>query len=806
MTNHWIDLKNSDCILIMGSNAAENHPISFKWVTRAQEQGAVVIHVDPRFTRTSAKADIYAPLRSGSDIAFLGGMINYILENDLIFKEYVVNYTNASFIVGDKYDFKDGMFSGFNAETGKYDKSAWAFALDEKGAPKRDNTLADPRSVYQLMKKHYSRYSLKNAVDMCGTPEAKLLEVYKAVASTGKPDKAATSMYAMGWTQHTVGVQNIRAMSIIQSLLGNMGVAGGGINALRGESNVQGSTDHALLYGYIPGYHNTSIATWKTLEDYQKANTPKTVDPLSVNWWQNRPKYIVSLLKGWFGDYATKDNDFGYNLLPKLDPGQDCSHLFIFDRMYQGKIKGGFLFGHNPCQSFPNTNKVRKAWDKLDWLVVGEVFHNESTDNFKRPGADPKKCKTEIFLLPSAYRAEKEGTISNSGRWHMWHYKAIDPIGQCRSMGDMVVQIMGRVRALYAKEGGALPDQVLKHELPATFNADEMCKKINGMFTRDTKIGDKEYKKGQLVPAFPLLQTDGSTTSLNWVYCGGYTEAEGNLAKRRDLAQTPMQAKIHLYPKFAWAWPVNRRILYNRAGVDLVGNPYNPDKAVIAWQDGKWVGDVPDGPAKPMAQGGPYPFIMQTEGHGQLYGPGRVDGPLPEHYEPAETPLTVNPFSAQMSNPCMKQVHASEYDVLCKNGDPRFPIVLTTYCMTEHWCSGSETRNGPALLEAEPQQYVEMSPQLAEEKGVKNGDVVVVESLRGRVEAVAMVTVRIKPFTVMGKTVHLVGMPFAFGWTKPKCGDAVNRLTTSVGDPNTTIPEYKACLVNLKKATKVTEL
>ncbi|MDO9081824.1 MAG: molybdopterin-dependent oxidoreductase, partial [Humidesulfovibrio sp.] len=339
------------------------------------------------------------------------------------------------------------------------------------------------------------------------------------------------------------------------------------------------------------------------------------------------------LLKGWFGDYATKENDFGYNLLPKLDPGMDCSHLFIFDRMYQGKIKGGFLFGHNPCQSFPNTNKVRKAWDKLDWLVVGEVFHNESTDNFKRPGVDPKKCKTEIFLLPSAYRAEKEGTISNSGRWHMWHYKAIEPLGQSRSMGDMFVQITNRLRALYAKEGGALPDQVLKHQFPETFDAEEMCKKINGYFTRDTKIGDKQYKKGQLVPGFPNLQADGSTSSLNWVYCGGYNEAEGNLAKRRDLTQTPMQAKIGLYPKFAWAWPLNRRVLYNRASVDLNGNPYNPEKAVIAWQDGKWVGDVPDGPAKPMAQGGPYPFIMCTEGHGQLYGPGREDGPLPEHYE-----------------------------------------------------------------------------------------------------------------------------------------------------------------------------
>ncbi|MBA4358960.1 MAG: formate dehydrogenase, partial [Desulfovibrio sp.] len=359
-----------------------------------------------------------------------------------------------------------------------------------------------------------------------------------------------------------------------------------------------------------------------------------------------------------------------------------------------------------------------------------------------------------------------------------------------------------RVRTLYKAEGGALPDQVLKHVMLEKFDAEEMCKKINGTFTRDTKIGDKEYKKGQLVPGFPNLQVDGSTACLNWVYCGGYTEAEGNLAKRRDLTQTPMQAKINLYPKFAWAWPVNRRVLYNRASVDLTGKPYNPDKAVIAWEGGKWVGDVPDGPAKPMAEGGPYPFIMCTEGHGQLFGIGRVDGPMPEHYEPAETPLAKNPFSGQMSNPCMKQTY-SDLDKLCANADPKYPYVLTTYCLTEHWCSGSETRNGPALLEAEPQQYIEMSPQLAAEKGIKNGDVVDVESIRGKVQAVAMVTVRIKPLQVMGKTVHLVGMPFCFGWTKPKCGDAVNRLTASVGDPNTTIPEYKASLVNLKKATKV---
>ena len=552
MTNHYTDIGNADAVFIIGSNAAEHHPISFRWVLKAKEKGATVIHVDPKFSRTSARSTFHVPLRSGTDIAFMGGMCKYILDNKKYFSDYVLNYTNASFLVGEKYSFNDGLFSGFDAAKKKYDKTQWAFEKDEKGMVKRDATLAHPRCVINVLNKHYERYNLDTVSEVTGVSKDNLVKVYEAFAATGKPDKAGTILYALGWTQHTVGVQNIRLAGIVQLLLGNFGVAGGGINALRGEPNVQGSTDHALLYGYIPGYHNAPIATWKTLEDYQKANTPVTADPKSVNWWSNRPKYVVSLLKGWFGDYATKENDFGYSLLPKLDPGMDCSHLFIFDRMYQGKIKGGFIFGHNPCQSFPNSNKVRKAVDKLDWLVVGEVFHNETTDNWHRPGVDPKKCKTEIFLLPSAYRAEKEGTISNSGRWHMWHYKAIEPLGQSRNMGDMFVQIMGRVRKLYAQDKtkkGPLSDQVLKHELPEKFVAEEMTKKINGFFTKDTKIGDKQYKKGQLVPGFANLQVDGSTSSLCWVYCGGYTEAEGNLAKRRNPDPDPHAGQDRAIPE-----------------------------------------------------------------------------------------------------------------------------------------------------------------------------------------------------------------------------------------------------------------
>jgi len=805
MTQHWIDIKNANAVLIMGSNAAEHHPISFKWVLAAKDAGAPVFHVDPKFSRTSARCDLHVPLRSGTDIAFLGGMLNYILQTESHHKDYVVEYTNAAFIVGKDYAFKDGMFSGFDKATKRYDKKKWAFAKDDKGVPRRDPTLKDPRCVFQLLKTHYSRYTIDKVSSITGVSKDNLMTVWKAVAATGKPDKAATIMYALGWTQHSVGVQNIRLAAMIQLLLGNIGVAGGGINALRGEPNVQGSTDHAILWHILPGYLPVPSTTWPTLAEYNKANTPVTSDPKSANWWGNRPKYMASLLKSWFGDAATAENEFGYGWLPKVDPHVDYASLYIVDRMYKGHIKGGFVFGHNPAQSMPNTNKVRKALQNLDWLAVGEVHDTETASFWRQPGLDSKAIKTEVFLLPACQRGEKDGTTSNSGRWLMWHYKGCEPRGDSHSMGWMVVEIMKRVVDLYKKEGGTFPEPILNLDWYPEYDADRVAKDINGHFTRDTKVGDKEYKKGDQVPSFVALTDDGATTSMNWLYTGCYGPA-GNLSQRRDHKQTPMQAKIGLFPNYSWAWPVNRRIIYNRASVDVNGKPFNPDKAVIAWEDGKWVGDVPDGGWPPMADPkGKYPFIMQAEGHGQLYGPGRMDGPFPEHYEPAETPVTSHPFSKQLNNPCMKVIE-SDMDKLAKPADPRFPIVLTTYSLTEHWCGGGDTRNTPPLLEAEPQLYVEMSHALAKEKGIKNGDPILVESLRGKVEAIAMVTVRMTPLTIKGKTVHLIGMPFCFGWTTPGVGDATNRLTVSVGDPNTTIPEYKACLVNVRKADKVTEL
>ncbi len=461
MTNQWNDFANADVILIMGGNPAENHPISFRWVNKAIEKGATLICVDPRFTRSAAKAHIYAPLRSGTDIAFLGGMIKYILDNDLIQKEYVVEYTNASFLVDEKFGFEDGLFSGYDPKGRKYDRSTWKYQLDANGLPKMDKTLQNPHCVYQLLKKHYSRYNLDIVSQITGTPKEDLLKVYKAYAATGKPDKVGTILYAMGWTQHTVGTQNIRTMCIIQLLLGNMGMAGGGVNALRGESNVQGSTDYGLLFHILTGYNPVPRASDKTLKDYIEKYTPQTKDPKSLNWWKNRPKYIISFLKAMYGENATKENDFGYAWLPKLDEGQNASWLILFDQMAKGKIRGFFAWGQNPACSSANAGKVRKALENLDWLVNVNLFDNETGSFWKGPGKDPTKIKTEVFMLPCAASFEKEGSLTNSGRLMQWRYKAVNPPGQAMPDLEIMHELFMRVRKLYKEKGGAFPEPIL---------------------------------------------------------------------------------------------------------------------------------------------------------------------------------------------------------------------------------------------------------------------------------------------------------------------------------------------------------
>ena len=800
MTNHWIDIRNSDCILIMGSNAAENHPISFKWVTEAMKRGATLISVDPRFTRTSARAHIYAPLRAGTDIAFLGGMLYYILENKKYFEPYVAHYTNASFIVNPKFGFHDGLFSGFDPKKKRYDRSTWAFEKDSRGVPKRDLTLSHPRCVFQLLKKHYSRYTLERVSEVTGTPVEKLKEVYEAFASTGARDKTGTIMYAMGWTQHTVGVQNIRLMAMIQLLLGNIGRPGGGVNALRGESNVQGSTDHCLLFHIWPGYLPVPRASAHNLAAYNKKYTPKSNDPLSANWWQNRPKYVVSFLKAMFGEKATKENDFGYEWLPKLDDGVSYSWLDLFDRMYKGEIQGLFAWGQNPACSGANANKNRLAMAKLKWLVNVNIFDNETAEFWRGPGMDPKKVPTEVFFLPCAVSVEKEGSITNSGRWMQWRYRATRPPKGAKPDGEIMVALFERIRALYKKEGGKFPEPIVNLRwdyLKRGYDPHAIAKLVNGYFERDTVVKGKHFKKGQLVPSFAYLTDDGATSSGNWLYCQSYNEKGNNAARRSKADPTGMG----LYSGWAWCWPVNRRILYNRASVDLMGKPWSANKNILEWKNGKWVGDVPDGGWPPMKvdpKKTKLPFIMKPDGVASVFGPGLADGPLPEHYEPVESPLKTHPFSSQRINPLAAIYHSSA-DAL-RPYDPDYPFVCTTYRVTEHWQTGVLTRWQPWLLECEPQLFVEISPEVANMRGIKNGERCIVRSVRGEVEAIAMVTTRLRPLKVQGKTIHQVGLPWCFGWVQPKDGgDSANLLTPAVGDPNTKIPETKAFMVNVLK-------
>ena len=815
----------------MGSNPASNHPISFKWIQEAiDKRGAKLICVDPRFTQSAAKAHLYAPLRSGTDIAFLGGMIKYILEKNLIHHEYVLTYTNASFLVNPALKMpgqNKGVFSGLT--DGKYEKDTWAYQTGADGVIKKDKTLTDPNCVFQLLKKHYSRYTPELVSRITGTPKEKLLEVYKIYGSTGRPDKAGVELYAMGWTQHTVGVQNIRTMCIIQLLLGNMGIAGGGVAAMRGESNVQGSTDHGLLFHIWPGYLGAPTASLKTLKDFNEKRTPTTKEKDSLNWWKNTPKYSASFLRSMYGENLTIED--AYQIMPKLDDGANYSWLMIFDQMYKNKFTGFFAWGMNPACSGAHSNKTRQALAKLDWMVNVNLFDNETGSFWRGPGMDPAKIKTEVFMLPCASSIEKEGSIANSSRLMQWRYKAVSPVGLSKPDGDIMSEIYFKVRDLYVKQGGPLKEAITKltwpygkkvghefHYEPRTVAAE-----INGYFLEDKKLENptkkgefKEFKKGDLVPTFAWLQDDGSTSSGCWVYCGSVGE-KGNLAMRHGTSDP---TGLGLYPEWCWSWPVNRRIIYNGASVDLNGNPWDPSRAVITWdaKEEKWKGDVPDGVGNP-GKGRP-PFIMKPDGVASLFGPGLVDGPFPEHYEPLECPVEKNLMSPQKNNPVIKRFDksgvGSDIDVYSgvASCDPRFPFICATYRVSEHWQTGVLTRWCPWLAEMQPGMFVEMSQELAKQKDIVSGDKCIVKSARGEVEATAIVTPRFKPFNIDGNTIHEVGIPWHFGWITTAdrsynpgdkkaevftSGDAANLLTSTIGDANTMIPESKAFMVNVVK-------
>jgi len=825
MTNHWCDIQNSDCIIIVGSNAAENHPISFKWVTKAvEENGATLINIDPRFTRSSSKAHIFAHLRSGTDIAFFGGMIKWVLDDmeehlddpNYYNKTYLVNYTNAAFLIDP--DFKtaaenDGKFSGFmpgdDPNFGSYDKSTWKWQTDEDGVPLKDPTLQDPNCVFQLLKRQYERYDADTVCSTTGTDKETYLQICETYARlTGPVGKSGTIMYAMGTTQHTVGTQNIRSYAMLQLLLGNIGVAGGGINALRGESNVQGSTDHCLLWHILPGYLKPPLATDTTLQDHLSRVTAgfATSDPKSASWWLNYPKYYVSLLKSWYGDNATEHNDFGYRWLAKLDPSANYSHIALFEAMAQGDIKGLICWGQNPAVAGPNAFAERQALRNLDWLVSVDLWETETCAFWQEPGVDPADIQTEVFVLPAAASYEKEGSIVNSGRWSQWRWKAVDPPGEAKPDLEIINELMLKVIDLYEAEGGPNDDAVTKLRWKGWYDepvgkygasdlTDLVSREINGFAESDilNDDGTVKYKKGQLIATFGHLLDDGSTSSSNWLYTQSYNETDGNRQKWRDNTDYH-PAGIGLYSKWAWCWPVNRRIIYNRASVDLDGNPWDEEDFVVRWTGDGWEGDVPDGGWPPMNEEGTrYPFIMKPEGFAHIFGPGRADGPFPEHYEPLESPIS-NPFSSTQNNPAIKVWRPEE------TGTPdEYPIVCTTYRVTEHWQAGQMTRNLPWLVELMPQMFVEMSEELAEEKGISTGELVTVESKRGRIQAVAIVTKRFKPFQLSGQTVHQIGLPWHWGFQGLCVGDSANDLSPYVGDANTMIPEYKAFLVKVTK-------
>ncbi len=828
MTGHYCDFKNTDVILSCGSNNLENHPISSKWTQRALDKGAKWIVVDPRFTRTAAKADIYCPIRSGTDIVFYGGMINYMIENDLWHREFVMAYSNMSYLINPDFNFdvETGLFSGFDKEKRAYDTTTWGYQVEsttewdtsEGGAyawvkgegvpsfttpkvkvPKKDETLQDPNCVYQIMKKHYSRYTLEKVCEVCGMDRETLKEVYDLYCSTSAADKTGTILYALGQTQHHYGAQNTRMMAMIQLLLGNVGNPGGGLNALRGEPNVQGATDMGMTVFDLPGYLH-----WPHVEESPSLRAWCEHETYAAGYYTNKPKFMVSFLKEFFGEHATADNDYGYDWLPKVpENGETFTTTGTFELMDQGIMKGYFAWGQNPAHSDANTKFVRNAMCNLDWLVVADWSHTETATFWKAPDMDASKIDTECYFLPAALIYEKAGTILNSGRWLQQRYKAVDPVGDAKPDYEIVDMLRTRICELYRTEGGVCPEPILNAQWDYYINGKidprPVAWALNGY----------DAKTGRLLSGYGDLKADGSTAIGMWIYSGFYN----NDAEKMNPSAQPTGRRSHedpgnlgVYPNWAFAWPNNRRHLYNRCSADPSGRPWNEKKKLVWWDGKKWGHyDTPDftfekkgadGTMVPVAPDSKA-FIMKWEGAGNLITTGMKDAPLPEHYEPFESP-TRNVMNGAEHSP---MIRFAENQSVNKGDRSRYPIVATTYSITEHWQSGGQTRACPALDEIAPKQFIEISPELAAEKGIENGDAVRVFNNRGSVNVHAMVTKRIRPFIINGETVHQIGMLHHWGWANIySTGEVVNDLTPNVGDPNSYIPEYKAFLVDVEKA------
>jgi formate dehydrogenase major subunit len=869
-------MRDSDCVVVMGSNMAENHPVAFRWPMAAKvEHGAKLIHVDPRFTRTSAVADIYAPVRAGSDIAFLGGLVNYVISSerwntDPFFHSFVMNYTNAATIIGDEFkDTEDnnGVFSGlmeyhggvpewpYNGFTRQYEDDSWQYdgvrvgdqgrvastaqsgetpgakSGTEKHAggarlgppydglvrsllkakPKRDDTLQNPRCVFQIVKRHFSRYTPEMVERATGCPRETFLRVAETILANSGAERTTSFAYAVAWTQHTNGPQIIGCCALLQLLLGNFGRPGAGIMALRGHASIQGSTDVPTLYHSIHGYmpQPSALKKHETLADYLAGETVPT------GYWGNMPKFVVSYLKSMWGDAATPENEFGWAWHPKIFG--DHSHMPMFLAMKEGKVRGMLCIGQNPATSL-NAKLERTALHKLEWLVVKDNWLHETAQFWKTAPeivdghVSPADIKTEVFFFPAAQVAETEGTFTNTQRMLQTHFKAAEAPGDCRTDAWFTYQIGKRLKKLYGDsqlprdEGFKRLTFDYEHEVPHEREMGEpsalkLLKEMNGYQTADPS---------RHLAGFAELKDDGSTTCASWIYSGVYPAPDKNLAARKE-PDPPGQPGAHL--KWGFAWPANRRLLYNRASADPTGKPWSERKKWVWWDGAKWTGyDVPDfaGTKAPDAQpkpggigldalSGTDAFIMKGDGVGWLYVPsGLVDGPLPTQYEAAESPVR-NPLYTQQSSPVFKS-WTSEGNVLAAVADPNFPYVITTYRLTEHYLSGAMSRWLPALSELMPELFIEISPELAQEKGIANLDMVRISTPRAQIEAKALVTRRLRPLQIDGRTVHQVGMPWHWGYEGVVKGSVVNELTALVGDPNVTIHEGKAFVCNIQRA------
>jgi formate dehydrogenase major subunit len=804
MTNTWQDIKNANVVLVMGGNAAEAHPCGFKWVIEAKMHNhAKLVVVDPRFTRTASVADLYAPIRPGTDIAFLSGVMRYLLEKDAIQHDYVRTYTNAALIVKEGFGFNEGLFSGYDAEKKDYDRSSWDYEPGEDGFAKADPTLQHPRCVLNLLKQHVARYTPDVVTRICGTPVDKFLAVCELFASTAAPDKTLTSLFALGWTQHSVGSQNVRSMAMVQLLLGNIGMAGGGMNALRGHSNIQGLTDVGLLSNAMPGYLTLPKDSEPGFTAYMKTRQFKPLRAGEVSYWQNYKKFFVSLQKSVYGAAATADNDWAYDWLPKMDV-PDYDILRAFEMMNNGKINGYICQGFNPLQAFPNKKKIRGALGKLKWLAVMDPLETETANFWQNHGAknpsDPAKIQTEVFMLPTTCFAEEDGSLTNSARWVQWHWKAADAPGEAWSDLRIMAGLFLRMQAMYRKDGGAFPDPILNLSWdyldPEDPRPEEVAKEINGRTLADLKdaTGATVLKAGQLLDGFAQLRDDGTTTSACWIYSGVWTEL-GNIMGRRDASDPREQG---LAPNWAFAWPANRRILYNRASADAEGKPWNPKKPVIWWNGAKWDGiDVPDFVPTSNPKAGVGPFIMQDEGLARLFARDQLrEGPFPEHYEPLESPV-LNLLHPKISSNPMVRVFDFDRAQFGKVAD--FPYVGTTYRLTEHFHFWTKHAQINAILQ--PEEFAEVGEALAKEKGITQGGWIKLSSYRGEVICKAYVTKRLKPMLVDGKPCHVIGLPIHWGFTgAARKGFGANTLTPFVGDANTETPEFKAFLVNVEKA------